>query len=146
TYSPQAAYEFQSRTEIDRTKTGLLLLIFGVLLGPVPYISFVGGILALIGAILVILGRKAFGSDHSRNTIWSIIIYVVGFAALAIGFVAFFFQVFSTTIAFRNGGTIDRTLLGEALQSSLETLFIAVVISGAIVGIAQVLFTYAIQN
>ncbi len=74
--------------------------MIGTILGPVPIITFIGGILALIGAILVILGRKAFGSDHSRNAIWSIIIYIVGLAIIAIGAVAFFLESLSAAIAF----------------------------------------------
>ena len=121
-------------------------MMIGTILGPVPIITYIGGILALIGAILVILGRKAFGSDHSRNAIWSIIVYVVGLAIIVIGAVAFLFEFVSATIAFRNGGAVDRIALGQALQSSFETLIIAAVIGGAVAGIAQVLFTYAIQN
>jgi hypothetical protein len=120
--------------------------MIGTILGPVPYVNYVGGILVLIGAILVILGRKAFGSSHSRNAIWSIIIYIVGLAIIIIGAIAFIFEVISTTIAFRNAGTVDTTVLGQTLQSSFQTLIIAAVIGGAVIGIAQVLFTYAIQN
>ena len=63
---------YHKRREIDRTKTGLLLLIVGLLVGPVPFIGIIGGILEIIGAILVILGRNAFGKPHSNYAIWSV--------------------------------------------------------------------------
>src|SRR2546426_776904 len=70
---------FQSnRREIDRTKTGVLLLIVGSLLTWVPVISLIGGILVLVGVILVILGRRAFGPTHSRNVVLSVVLFLVG--------------------------------------------------------------------
>ncbi len=86
-------------------------MMIGTILGPVPIITFIGGILSLIGAILVILGRKAFGPEHSRNAIWSIIIYIVGFVIIIIGLIAFAFAIISATIASRSGNVTDLTHL-----------------------------------
>jgi ribosomal protein L40E len=146
-YTPTVISAFQKKTEIDRTKTGLILLIIGVLLRPVPNqaISFLGYILILIGAILAILGRKAFGSEHARNTIWSIVIFVVGLAVVAIGFLTLFVTIISASISARTGNGIDPNL-GRALTSSLNTFLVCVTVGGVITGIAYVLFTYAIQN
>jgi MFS family permease len=144
-YSPPASYNLERSTQIDRTKTGLLLLIIGALLVPVPYITYIGSILVLIGAILVILGRKAFGPSHSRNAIWSIIVYVVGIAIIAIGAIAFLLELGIARIETRNG-TITSPQLSQALTSSFQTLLVAAAVGGAVIGIAQVLFTYAIQN
>jgi hypothetical protein len=119
--------------DISRTKTGLLLLIVGTLLGPLPYVNFVGGILAIIGAILVIVGRKEFGPAHSRNTIWSIIIFCLQ-------------AVTSAAFANTTGNTLNPATLSQTLSSSFNTLLIGAAIGAAILGIAQVLFTYAIQN
>jgi len=118
----------------------LLLLIIGVLLRPVPFIGGIGTLLIFIGAILVILGREAFGSDHSRNTIWSIIIYVVGAAIAAIGGFLFGLELFTARLT--NGSTS----LSQALSSSFATLLVAISIGTAVTSIAYVLFTYAIQN
>ncbi len=122
------------------------MLIIGTLLGPVPYIQFVGGILALIGAILVILGRHAFGAKHARNAIWSIIIYIVSLGVLVIGFVILFASILSATITARNGNGVNFIILSQALTSAFNTFLVATIIAGAIGGIAYVLFTYAIQN
>src|SRR5213592_907352 len=64
-----SAWDAERRKQIDRTKTGVLLLLIGTLIGWLPIIGVLGGLLVLIGAILVILGRKAFGAAHSRNVL-----------------------------------------------------------------------------
>lgn len=120
--------------------------MIGTLLGPVPLITFIGGILSLIGAILVILGRKAFGPEHSRNAIWSIIIYIVGFVIIIIGVIAFAFAIISATIASRSGNMTDLTVIAQALTSSFDGLLIAGIVGGAVSSIAYVLFTYQLQN
>src|SRR6266705_2009126 len=145
-YNPPGGAALQRTTEVDRTKTGLLLLMIGTILGPVPIITFVGSILALIGAILVILGRKAFGASHSRNAIWSIIIYAVGIVVIIVGAIAFALSVITATISTNTGTGPNIATLSQALTSAFNTLLITVVISSVIFGIAQVLFTYAIQN
>ncbi len=121
-------------------------MMIGTLLGPVPLITLIGGILSLIGAILVILGRKAFGPEHSRNAIWSIIIYIVGFVIIIIGVIAFAFAIISATIASRSGNMTDLTVIAQALTSSFDGLLIAGIVGGAVSSIAYVLFTYQLQN
>jgi len=131
---------------ISRTKTGLQLLIIGLLIGPVPYVGIIGGIIVLVGAILVIVGRKPFGPTHSRNTIWSIIIYIVGIAIVIGASVAFALSVISATISNSMNGTFNPSVVSQALTSSFNVLLIGAVIGGAVSGIASVLFTYALQN
>src|SRR5437879_6462324 len=45
--------EAERHTQIQRTKTGLLLLLIGTLIRWIPLIGLVGGLLALVGAIFV---------------------------------------------------------------------------------------------
>jgi len=71
-------------TAIGRTKNGLLLLAVSGLLGPFPILNYLGGILAIVGAVLMILGRGAFGDAHSRNVVLSVVIYIVGLVILFI--------------------------------------------------------------
>jgi hypothetical protein len=146
-YNYAAAIAAQDRErQIDRTKTGLLLLIIGTLISPIPYIQIIGGILDIIGAILVIVGRNAFGTLHARNTIWSIVIYVIGLAVLFAGAIAFGFAVASATLAGIGGGTVNSTAIGQSLSSAFNLLLILAAVGGAISGIAEVLFTYGLQN
>jgi hypothetical protein len=132
--------------EVDRTKTGLLLLLIGVLFTPIPYVSIVGDILILVGAILVIVGRKAFGAIHARNTIWSIIIFVIGIAVIFAGGLAFGFAVASAAFAGIGNGTVNTTTISQSLASAFQILLVFSAVGGAIFGIAEVLFTYALQK
>jgi len=72
--------EAERRKQADRTKTGVLLLAVGALLSWVPLVNAIGGILALVGAILVILGRKAFGRRHATFVLVSVAIFLMGIA------------------------------------------------------------------
>jgi hypothetical protein len=132
-------------TRIDRTSTGLLLLIIGELLSPLPYVVYVGGVLTLIGAILVIMGRNAFSRLHSRNVVWSIILYVVGLAVIIGAVVSFVFAVFSATFA-SNAATQNPATFSQSLSSSFQLALIGAAIGGGISSIAYVLFTYALQD
>jgi hypothetical protein len=75
---------FARQQQIDRTKTGLLILFIGVLVSWVPYVSFAGIIVVLVGAILVILGRKAFGPAHSRNVLLALALFLGGIGGLVV--------------------------------------------------------------
>src|SRR5207248_3037375 len=88
--------EAERHTQISRTKTGVLLLLIGTLIGWLPVIGIVGAILIFVGAILVILGRKAFGAAHSRNVFLSILLFIVG---IVIGAVAVISQAVGTFVA-----------------------------------------------
>ena len=109
--------------------------MIGSLISWVPFGGAVGGLVALIGAIFIIIGRQAFGHDHDRNVIASIIIFVVGVGVYAVVFVAIFFAALSNTLA--NPGSVP-------VQPAGWTFLL--IIPSAIIGIAEVLFTYALQN
>ena len=86
----------------NMTKTGLLLLMMGFLIGIISNIilfflpqdisgfiflmivglvALVGGLLALIGGLLLIIGRKEIGEAHSKFAIYALIIFVVSIVA-----------------------------------------------------------------
>jgi hypothetical protein len=120
-------------------------LIIGELLSPLPYIVYVGGVLSLIGAVMVIMGRNAFGRVHSRNVVRSILIYIIGLAVIIGAVVSFVFAVFSATFA-SNNGTLNPATFSQSLSSSFQLALIGAAIGGGISSIAYVLFTYAIQD
>ena len=129
-------YETARATAIDRTKTGLLLLVIGLVIIWIPTVGAVGVFLELAGAILVILGRHTFGPDHARNVLLSIIIFVI---AIAVVVVAAIFVVFEQLLFFPPGGPL-------VPASFFGGFFLALLIGIAIFGIAEVLFTYALQT
>lgn len=129
---PANYWEVARTGKINNTLTGLLLLVVGVLIAWIPFAGFIGGIVGFIGAILVLVGREPFGTEHVRNTTLAIIFFVVGIAVTVFGF---FYALVYTAGSYYNGPT------------SLLTLFSLVfVIGGAIVGLSEVLLTYSLQR
>lgn len=133
--------DYERTRQIDRTKTGVLLLLIGSLLTAVPVISVVGLLLIFIGVILVILGRKAFGPIHSRNILVSIVLFIVGvLVVIAVAVVGALANIGSVI---GPGGTVNIT--PAFLAATASSALLAGVVSAIILGIAEVLFTYALQ-
>lgn len=131
-------YSFTAK-EIDRTKTGVTLLIVAVLLLWIPYIQYLGDLLAIIGGILIILGRDAFGSKHSRNVILTIVIYIIGIA-IEIGIVANF--AFTLASAVQSGSPGLRT----TIHNSILFFFVGTAVVGAMTGLVYVLAFYELES
>src|SRR5256886_12435712 len=91
-----SAWDVGRRKQIDRTKTGLLLLLIGGLVSWIPIIGVLGGRLLLIGALLVILRRETVGSTHARHADLPTAPFLVGSILLAIAGVVFGAAVFSS--------------------------------------------------
>ncbi len=134
-YGSGAGYwEYHRAHKIDNTKTGLLLLIIGLALSWIPLIGAIGGLVALIGALLVILGREAFGREHARNTILALVFFFVGIGVTVAGALALFFAAFS----YRTGPS-------SIGQPTFAWLGVITIIGGGVTGISEVLLTYALQ-
>ncbi len=134
-------WEAERQKQINRTKTGLLLLLIGTLISWIPIIGLLGGILVLIGAVLVILGRKAFGATHSRNVVLAIVLFfvgVIGTITLAV--------VFAASILAATAGSPSPATVANAFVNAFNNLLIGVIVVSAISGIGRVLFTYALQQ
>jgi hypothetical protein len=130
---PANYWEVVRTSKINTSLTGLLLLVIGVLIAWLPFAGFIGGIVGLIGAILVLTGREPFGVDHVRNTTLAIIFFVVGIAVTIFGF--FYAIIYGNLSGF-----------GGASTSSLILFSIVFVIGGAIFGLSEVLLTYSLQR
>jgi uncharacterized membrane protein len=104
-------------------------------------LGLVGDLLSIIGAILVLLGRKPFGRKHSSYTIYSVIIYLAGGTAIAIGTLAVVFAAVSIRL-----NPTNLSAQQQALTSAYTELLIATLIGWALIGIAFTLFTHALQN
>ena len=134
-----SAWDAERRRQIDRTKTGVLLILVGTLIGWLPYIGVIGFILIFVGAILVILGRKAFGAAHSRNVIISIVLVILGIIITVVAGVVLVFATISSIIP-GNAPT------PAAITSTFNNFLIILVVGTIVTGLASVFFTYAIQN
>ena len=135
-------WEADRQKQVGRTKTGLLLLLIGGLISWIPFgIGILGSLLLLIGAIFVILGRKAFGAGHSRNVVLAIVLFFVG----VIGAIALALVFFAAIVAASVPGATPADV-ANAFVNALNNLLIGVIVLSAIAGIASVLFTYALQQ
>ncbi len=141
-YAPYpGSFDYERGKRVERTKTGVLLLLIGSLLTWVPVVSIFAYILILIGVILVILGRKAFGPAHSRNILLSIILFIVGIIVVVAVTVAYVLPGVISSIG--PGGTVNLTPAFYA--SAANAGLLAGIVGAIIIGIAEVLFTYALQ-
>ena len=127
--------ELERQKQVDRTKTGLLLLAVAFLIGWIPLIQIIGLILAVIGAILVILGRKAFGARHPTFVVVSVLLYVVSLVLTGI-FVAWFLLA---TFQASTGNP-------RALVSAFWPFLGGVIGAGALAGVAEVLFVHELEK
>jgi hypothetical protein len=133
-----SAYDADRNKQVDRTKTGLLLLLIGTLLSWVPIVGAIGGLIVLIGAILVILGRRAFGPAHARNVMISIALFFVGIIILFIGGFVLGFSLAAGLL----GGTPSQA----AIEAAFNNFLILLVVGSAVGGLGSVFFSYALQN
>ena len=133
--------DFQEVTDIGRTSNGLLLLAISSLLDPIPYVNYLSGLLALVGAVLMILGRRAFGDAHSRNVVLSVVLYVIGLVIGILVALSFAFSVAEFQISGASGSSA-----AGALSVAFNDLLVGLIITEAVIGIAIIVFTYAIQD
>jgi hypothetical protein len=135
-----SAWDSERQKQVGRTKTGLLLLLIGSLIAWIPFIGALGSLLILVGAILVIVGRKAFGRVHSRNVMTALGLFIVGvIGAIVLG------VIFAISLISSISGQDPRTV-ATAFGNALNTLLIGAIILAAISGIGSVLFTYGLQQ
>jgi hypothetical protein len=131
-------FDQERQKQINRTRTGVLLILIGTLISWIPFVGALGGLLVFIGAILVILGRKAFGAAHSRNVILSIVLVFLG---ILIGIIGGVIAFASTFASFGQAAPTP-----AAISSAINSFLIVGVIAGLVTGLANVFFTFAIQN
>lgn len=127
----------ENRKRASRTKTGLLLLFIGTLLALVPFVGFVGGVLALIGAILVIAGRKAFGQRHANFVIAAVVIYIVSIIVYSAAVLVAVLNAIDLT-----SGTPDSASLETAIAGVIWMTLPLQVATGA----AVVLFVWNLES
>lgn len=126
----------------DRTATALLLLVIGFALGWIPYISIAGGLIAIIGVILLVLGRRGYGERHQRNASIGGALYFLSLVAAFVVGVAFV----GALVGQASSAGTDLTAFGTELTNDLLTLFVASAVFGVIAAIAQVIMVYDLAD
>jgi len=81
------------------TRTGLLLIMIGVLVGIIAnismfltegeitalnYVTSIGGLLSLVGIILMVAGRKEFGERHGKFVVYAIVLFIISMVISAV--------------------------------------------------------------
>ncbi len=111
----------------------MLLIAIGFFLSWVQFVGGIGYLLEIIGALLVIMGRRVFGPKQARNVFWSIIIFVVGIVAVV---VTVFIAIF---VAIAYLGSV-----GNASPFGNSFLIVGLVWA-AFIGLVEVLFVYELE-
>lgn len=128
--------------ERERTFNGLLLMMVGIALGWVPYVSFLGGVLALIGLLLVFLGRHGFEGPHSTYVVVGALIFVLVLFATFFVTLSFDFSLSSLLNANPSGGSVVSSQISSAFDSYLE----GVVFLGSIGALTNVLVAFGLAD
>ena len=134
-------FDKHSSKGVHDTDRGRLLLAGGLVIAPIPVIGLLGLVLALVGAIFVIIGRDAFGEKHSRYVFIAATVYTIGS-------IISFFIVASLGPEVRSAfqSTTDPAALSAQLGSIIDSYLLAGTVMGIMLGLSTVVFTYAIQN
>lgn len=118
-----------------------LVLLVGAVVSWLPLVGLIGAALTVVGAVLVILGRKPFGPAHRRNVLTSLIVFAIGVV------IAFLGALVAVGIA---SAAIPLAANEFEIASILEDAFTTIVFSAAVgafvSGPASVYFTYALQK
>lgn len=122
---------------IQDTDRGLLLLAAGLFIGAIPTLSLVGLVLSTIGAIFVVIGKDVFYDRHPTYVVVSAITYVTCFIVLFL---------LGLTIRGDVNSALSSTDPATALNDVVYAYFVSFAVVGIVLGLATVLFTYAIQD
>lgn len=126
---------------VDTTATGLLLLSIGLFLYWIPDVKYFGYLLALVGGLLVFLGRRAFSSAHQRNAILSLVLIIVTFV---FAIVIIFSLVGSILVSVSLGGTNQQIV--QRLISAFRSYLLMLIVLSFISGLPYLLISFELQN
>ena len=155
--TPAEYAELEWQKQVNRTGWGTLLLavafpigrilafefitLIGALVGGrIPLLELIGLPLALIGTILVVRGRSAFGPRHSKFVVVSVTLYVVSFILVTFFIVRFLIA------------TLDAFAAGQFAPGARFLLFAfwpfvtGVIGATALAGIAEVLLVWDLEE
>lgn len=130
---------FQDR---DRTRTGVLLLAIGVGIAWIPYVGGIGGLLALIGVILVFVGRRGFDEPHRRSVVIGGVLLVVGFLSTIVlaGFIV------GAVLSAGTAPGANPQAVFNATAAVLNQIALGGLIVGVIGGVGQLLMVYQLGD
>jgi hypothetical protein len=123
---------------VNRTRTGLGLILLGIVMEAIPNLALYGALPLIAGAMLVFLGRRAFGTQHQRYVSRSFILVTGGVVAEFVGSLVVGGLI---ALLLSNGADLVTTL-----SSSFLALNMMLIVIDTIIGLGLVFFTYDLQN
>lgn len=138
----QALWDSGRAKDADRTKTGVFLLLLGTLLGWVPYliVSVIAFLVVIVGASLILAGRRSFGRAHARYTVVALLLVIFGI----VGSIAFSVGFLLALNSIPPGSSLPTVI--ALLASAFNNYVLGLILVAAVSGLASVLFTYALQR
>ena len=127
----------------DRTVEGLLFIVIGTAISWIPYVDIIGGLIALIGIILVFMGRRAYGPEHHRDVLAGGILFLITILA-SIGLAIALVSALLSAATVSSTGTV--TFNSSALIGALQATFIAAAVVGILGGLSRVIMVYALSD
>jgi len=146
--------EAKSKQDASHTKTGIVILtvsytamaiiiaasIINLLLG---LLAAIADLVAIVGGLLIVVGRGTFGRAHSRNAILSVLLFIVSFGIMVVGKVLFAAALVLSRIP---NGTITYGNTTSSTVNPYIILYITSMIATALTGLAVVFLTYALHR
>lgn len=144
----------KSKQDTNHTKTGIVILtisytaiaiiiaasITDLLLG---LLAAIADLVAIVGGLLIVVGRGTFGRAHSRNAILSVSLFIVSFGTMVVGKVLFAAALVLSRIP---NGTITYGTTTSSTVNPYIILYITSMIATALIGLAVVFLTYALHR
>ncbi len=124
---------------VSRAEVGLLLLIGAALTSWVPAIVWVGGLLGIAGAALLLAGRAPFGAAHTRSVMVAVFLMI----GAGVGVVLVRASLDTAVVsAIQLGPAAAPRAIFTVFQ---DFLFLAVIVS-FVSGLGYVLLAYALED
>lgn len=128
--------------EFDRTLLGLLLAIIGFLLVWIPDVDIVGGLLVLVGAFLIFLGRRGFGERHRRSVAAGVALILIGLVGTFLAAVIYALSIVAAAVM--PGVTIAQ--IGSQISGDLTFFVAATATLGILTVVGEILLVYQLAD
>lgn len=124
--------------DVDRdrsgTSLGLMLMAIGIAVSWIPVILYIGSLLLIIGAILVILHRNGFGGSHGAFVISAFLIYILVIIVATVGTLAF------TDSLIYSGGSVP------TMEGALRGYIYTTLVIGVLGSVSYFLLPYGLSR
>jgi hypothetical protein len=111
---------------------------------PVAILGGLGGLFSLIGAVLILLGRKEYGEQHKKFITYALILFVIMIIATIIFAISIAATVFTWVVSGMNTGTT--TLSVTAFKTFMTVTLISTLVMGILSGLLWVFALYQLEN